>query len=113
MTLAAIGRRVGVSPQAVAAWEYGKAEPSIDNLCIMARLLEIKLNELLGVYNSSGVLALADKLEEAITLMPTAEGVLTDGEARNSAPHSGLYLVELKEGDAAKIVGRVVWPQKK
>jgi transcriptional regulator with XRE-family HTH domain len=113
MTLTAVGRRLGVSPQAVAAWEYGKAEPSIDALCIIARLFEMKLDEVLGVENHTGVLQLADKFEEVVELMPRAIGMITDGEARSVAPDSGLYVVQLNEGDAAKIVGRVLWTQKR
>jgi len=112
MSLAFVGEKCGVSAQAVAQWEYGKAEPSIDALCVIARLLEVKLHDVLGVENHNNFLALTDKLEEVTEIMPRALGAIVDGEARSTAPHDGLYVVKLKQGEAAPIVGRVVWPQK-
>jgi transcriptional regulator with XRE-family HTH domain len=112
MTLAAVGKACEVSAQAVAQWEYGSAEPSIDTLCTLSKLLDVKLSELLGGDVEPRTLGdLADKLEEVIALMPLARGAIVDVEARTAAPHDGLYLVTLKRGERAAIVGRLVWPR--
>lgn len=113
MTLAAVGKACEVTAQAVAQWEYGAAEPSIDTLCTLAKLLDVKLSELLGgEAEVSRFGEMADKLEEVIALMPLARSAIVDAEPRTVAPHDGLYIVSLKRGERTPIVGRIVWPQK-
>lgn len=113
MTLAAIGKGCGVSAQAVAQWEYGTAEPNLDTLCTLSKLLEIALTELLGGnVEQRGLGELSDKLDEVLTIIPLARGAIVDTEPRTVAPHSGLYVVALNAGEKAPIVGRVVWPRK-
>lgn len=109
LTLAQVGRSCGVSAQAVAQWEYGNAEPSIAALSALAQLFEIRIDEITGDRSLDEI---TDKLEEIIEFMPLARRVIIDTERRTIAPHDGLYVVSLKAGERAPIVGRVVLPKK-
>lgn len=40
---------LGVSPQAVAKWQAGTALPTIDNLVILAAMLDTKIDDILVI----------------------------------------------------------------
>lgn len=46
MTQAELGRRVGVTPQAVTRWETGAAKPTLDNLFAMAAIFDCAVSDL-------------------------------------------------------------------
>lgn len=110
LTLAKVGEKLGVSAQAVAQWEYGEAEPSIDTLAILTRLLGVHLSDLLGVQTGT-VGAFIERFEQVLEIVPTAQSVIIDTAAK-SAAHDGFYVVRLAKGaTSGPIVARLVWPK--
>ena len=47
MTQERLAQRMGVTPQAVSKWENGTSDPSTSNLCALAKLYGIPVEELL------------------------------------------------------------------
>lgn len=63
-----LGRRIGVTRQAVSRWESGTALPSVDNMVELSRALEISVDELLQLAPQ----------EKESTLTPQSLGLLLD-----------------------------------
>lgn len=112
LTLAKVGKHVGVSAQAVAQWEYGEAEPSLDKLRILVRLLEFEVADILGMpkRRNSDLDELSKRLEQILEILPTARPVIVDTSVSKPAM-DGIYLVRLAKDDRRAVLGRVVWPQ--
>jgi transcriptional regulator with XRE-family HTH domain len=112
LTLAAIGKHLGISAQAVAQWEYGQAEPSLDKLMVLVQLLELHLADVLGMHSNghSKVSEIAERLELVLEILPSAQPAIIDTSVK-SASMDGVYVVRLRKGDRTKLLGRVVWPK--
>lgn len=48
-----LAERLCVTPQSVSKWEHGTAMPGLDSLCMMAQILNVSTDALLGTQNST------------------------------------------------------------
>jgi transcriptional regulator with XRE-family HTH domain len=112
LTLQKIGKHLGVSAQAVSQWEYGEALPSVDKLCVLVQLLELHVDEVLGMTSNghSKLSELSDRLEQVLEVLPTAQGAIIDTSVNRSIA-DGFYIVRLRKGDRSAVLGRLVWPK--
>jgi transcriptional regulator with XRE-family HTH domain len=114
LTLERIGKQLGVSAQAVSQWEYGETQPAVDKLCTLVQMLELELNEVLGMRSSSGhslLTEIADRLEQVLEYLPTAQPAIID-TGINRAAVDGVYIVRLRKGaHVSGVLGRLVWPK--
>lgn len=113
MTLEEIGKALGVSAQAVSQWEYGQATPAVDKLVTLVQMLELQIDEVLGLKNRNGhsrVAEISERLEQVLEILPTAQPCIIDTSV-NRAAFEGVYLVRLHKGDNGRVLGRLVWPK--
>ena len=62
-----LGKKLGVSAQAVSKWELGKAEPDRDCIAKMCSLFGISANELMGI-ETEGSSPMIEGIDEAIAI---------------------------------------------
>lgn len=112
LTLAKIGKHLGVTAQAVSQWEYGEALPSVDKLCLLVQLLELQIDAVVGLRRNdhSGVSELSTRLEQVLEILPTAQTAIIDTSVSRTTM-DGIYIVRLRKGDRSTVLGRLVWPK--
>jgi transcriptional regulator with XRE-family HTH domain len=111
LTLEHVGKQLGVSAQAVSQWEYGETQPAVDKLLMLVHMLELEIGEVLGYSGQSLVRAIADRLEQMLEYLPTAQPAIIDTNVGRTVV-DGVYLVRLQKGTPPSgVVGRLVWPK--
>jgi transcriptional regulator with XRE-family HTH domain len=115
LTLEKVGKQLGVSAQAVSQWEHGETQPAVDKLCLLVKLLEVHLADVLDMPSGSyprhtALKAISDRLEQVLEYLPTAQPAIIDSSV-NRCVAGGVYLVRLRTGERIPVLGRVVWPK--
>lgn len=78
-----IAFKVNISPQAVSKWENDISSPDITVLPILADILEVSIDELLGRKNPNQVILVEDAKKEDINKMTLKIKVIDGGDKVN------------------------------